>query len=189
MSLSATLKQATAKAHRRAESSELQHHLIRGTLDEECFTRYLAQLWCIHAKLEQLFDVHPSTAKLIDWSDAYRHSMRLEQDLGALGVVADDCTRIVATGRLLGAIESFVRQDPTALLGFFYVLEGSMNGNRFIVRALRRTETAARCLFAYFDPYGDEQSKRWAAIRVALDARQCRLETRTRRSGGRLLYV
>ena len=60
--------------------------------------------------------------------------------------------------------------EPAALLGFFYVLEGSMNGNRFIVRALRQNPAGARCSFAYFDPYGDEQPARSAVFKTALDS-------------------
>jgi len=43
------------------------------------------------------------------------------------------------------------------------VLEGSMNGNRFIARALQQTPGIAA--LSYLDPYGEEQRPVWQAYR------------------------
>jgi heme oxygenase len=167
--LAETLKHATSDAHRHAESRDLQRLLIRGALDDRLLAEYLAQLRSVHAELERLLDLHTNIARLIDWADAFRHSRRLDGDLAALGIAASDNQANAATARLLDTIQSSASREPASLLGFFYVLEGSMNGNRFIVRALRQSPAAARCAFAYFDPYGDPQPQRWAAFKFALE--------------------
>jgi heme oxygenase len=167
MNLADALKQSTAEAHKRAESRDLQRRLVQGRLEDDRLAAYLAQLQLVHAALERHFDDHESVAATIGWHDGFRHSARIGVDLDALDLVTDRDSN-EATRSALDAIDTAVGADPFALLGFFYVLEGSMNGNRFIVRALRHTPAAARCSFTYFDPYGDEQPARWGAFREAL---------------------
>ena len=65
----------------------------------------------------------------------------------------------------------FEGADPLLLLGTHYVLEGSMNGNRFMASAIRKAygfEGAEGT--RYLDPYGDEQRERWAEFKGVLDA-------------------
>lgn len=167
MSLADTLKEATGEAHKSAESREMQRRLVRGALDEPRLAAYLARLHRLHTDLERRFDLHPEIAGTIGWPDDFRHSARLERDVAELG--GDLLEPSPATDRALAEIDAAIAQEPASLLGFFYVLEGSMNGNRFIVRALRETPAAARCRFAYFDPYEATQPDRWASFRAALD--------------------
>jgi heme oxygenase len=169
--LSEALKTATAEAHRHAESRELQRQLLRGRLAPRLLVRYLGQLHRVHAELERLLDAAPRAAVWTDWSDARRHSRRLAQDLAVLGASEDTTAPTPTARRLLTDIGIAAERDPAALVGSFYVLEGSMNGNRFIVRALRQGSTGdRRCTFAYFDPYGDAQPTTWTAFKAALDA-------------------
>lgn len=167
--LSGLLKDATADAHRRAESGVLQRQMARGVLDEDQLIAYLGQLHRIHACLERGFDSHVRAAASINWCDEFRHSRNIQADLDALGAAPGGIPHLAGTRRLLNQIDAAAAAEPAALLGFHYVLEGSMNGNRFLARALRRGPAGSRCALAYFDPYGDEQPARWATFKATLD--------------------
>jgi heme oxygenase len=171
MSLSVALKDATAQAHRDAESREMQKQLVSGGLSETVLRLYLVQLRHLHAALERHLDAHPEVAQKINFADAARHSRRLDADLAALGVEDETIAGppLPATQRLLAEIDAEIAEEPATALGFFYVLEGSMNGNRFIARALRHTPAGERCDFTYFDPYGEAQPQRWAEFKTALE--------------------
>lgn len=55
------------------------------------------------------------------------------------------------------------------MFGALYVLEGSTNGVRFLARTLRKSWGLDGDGLAYFDPYGDEQPRKWAAHRREMD--------------------
>lgn len=172
MSLANTLRAATADAHRQAERRPLQLHLVRGTLPRPVLVAYLAQLEAMHEALESAIASSPVLAGWLDWSERYEHSRRLAADITALtdGEVPGFTG---VTRRIVDQIEHAEECCPHTLLGMFYVLEGSMNGNRFIVRALRQGPLAETCSFTYFDPYGEEQSSVWASFRAKLDSVEC----------------
>jgi heme oxygenase len=100
--------------------------------------------------------------------DEGRHVANLRADLGALGVDGKVALALPATARAMAAISRTIRVQPLALLGYNYVLEGSMNGNRFIARALSRT--LAVPALSYLDPYGDDQPAVWGAYRERMGA-------------------
>lgn len=168
MSLALRLKEATWASHQSVESRAWQRALARGEADPERLACYLAQLRRLHAALEAAADADPELSAALGFDDAMRHSRRLDMDLAALGGGAG-IAALPATLKLLLVVESAIAAEPAALLGLLYVLEGSMNGNRFLVRALRRGPNASHCDFAYFDPYGDAQPVRWTAFKAALD--------------------
>jgi heme oxygenase len=169
MNFTESLKAATTNAHQYAESRDLQRLLIRGVLAEHVLASYLAQLRRVHGAIESMFDLHQIWATSIEWSDSFRHTRRLDSDLANLSATQDELEPNLETERLLDAIERLAAEEPASLLGLFYVLEGSMNGNRFIVRSLRKSSTARRCSFDYFDPYGEQQPQRWAIFKANLE--------------------
>ncbi len=172
MTLSTRLKEATWASHQSAESRAWQKSLARGEAEPARLALYLTQLQRIHAALERLVDADPIVRAGLAWNDEYRHSRRLAADLEDLAVADSANARLPllpVTSAILDAIARAVATEPFALLGFLYVLEGSMNGNRFLVRALRRGSVAAHCKLRYFDPYGEQQPTRWAAFKLAFD--------------------
>jgi len=170
MSLAATLKESTARAHRRAESTDLQRGMAQGSLAEGHLVGYMAQLHRLHGDLERRMAAHPAVASLIGWTPEQEHSERLAQDLAELGTSVGAQPSLDATDALLGEIARLTDEGAIALIGLFYVLEGSMNGNRFIIHALRHTPAGQRCAFRYLDPYGTDQPAKWGAFRAALDS-------------------
>ena len=75
---------------------------------------------------------------------------------------------MVAVPSTVRALAAIAAADAPGLLGYNYVLEGSMNGNRYIARALSRTASAPAT--AYLDPYGEQQPAEWQAYRARMGA-------------------
>jgi heme oxygenase len=145
--------------------------MVRGGVSREDYAAYLSQLLAVHSALERHLaarrGVDPRVAGV--FSPRQLHSERLRADLGVLGGDAAASGLVPATLELVKAIEHAADSTP-ALLGYFYVLEGSMNGNKFIARALSRGLglTTASGL-SYLDPYGDEQRALWQSFKDAMN--------------------
>lgn len=178
-SLMARLKEATADLHRHAETRTLQRSLVTGVLPPATYRAYLIELHALHAALEAalapLADEQPALAFLRD--GALRHSANIAHDLATLaGGQPEACAAIDGGTAARRELVQFImdaasRRQILALLGSLYVLEGSMNGNRFIARALRKSWrlSGSECL-RYLDPYGDGQQPAWQRFREAMDA-------------------
>lgn len=163
------LKEATAEQHRDAERRRLQRHLATGRLAPGLVARWLGQMFLLHYALRREIErCRPATSLLSDIvRDDGCHVLNLRADLSALGSDADTVVPLTATARAISAICRASRLQPHALLGHNYVLEGSMNGNRFIARALSRT--LAVPALTYLDPYGEDQRAAWKAYRERMD--------------------
>lgn len=171
----ARLRRETADLHKQAESRPLQKHLGGGTLPRETYAAYMGQLLLLHEALERLLDeaagrdAHRGFAQA--WQSLARHSENLRRDLPALGASARNIEPLEATAALVREMRQWGGRGDVALLGALYVLEGSMNGNRFIRRALERAYTSPDGAgLSYLDPYGDDQRATWQAFRERMDA-------------------
>jgi len=171
----ARLRHETAELHRQAESRPLQKHLGAGTLPRETYAAWMSQLLLVHQTLERLLDEqirrasHPGFAQA--WQSLARHSDNLRSDLAHFGLDGDSIEALDATATLLADLQQWGEQGDPALLGALYVLEGSMNGNRFIRKALERgCASPDGAGLTYLDPYGDAQRPIWRAFRERMDA-------------------
>lgn len=164
------LKAATADAHRNAEQRQLQRDLVRGALAPALYGAWLGQMLLIHEALWRELVARagatPALARVV--RDEGRHVHNLRADLAALGHRAGGVEALPSTRRLQLLIAEAGASNPTALLGFNYVLEGSMNGNRFIAKAVGRSIQPPAV--AYLDPYGEEQRPSWQAYRERMNA-------------------
>ena len=160
------LKAATADQHAAAENHVFQRDLVRGEVSRTALAAHQSAMLdlvrLIHARL---------LAQGPDWQDFAQamgdHAGRLARDLENLGGGSHDRpSRAVLefAGALGGA-----RWTPEATLAAFYVIEGSMNGNRFIRRALVENRPELAGCLRYFDPYGKDQRARWKEFRSAID--------------------
>src|SRR5262249_23486156 len=127
---------------------------------------WLSQMFHVHAALEAaVAGVAESEPRVRVVDRPTAHSQNIRNDLAALGL---------AVAAPLPAVEALVPRISSAgiwaLVGMQYVLEGSMNGNKYIAMGVRRglglTPGAGD---TYLDPYGDGQRPVWAAYRAALD--------------------
>jgi heme oxygenase len=163
------LKEATAEAHRQAESRPLMRAIARGTVGRPRYVAHLEQLLLVHRTLEAAL----GRAAAPGWTGlglTSRHRVPdLEADLRSLGGSLTPAP-LPATTAALAAIE---RSSPLELLGRFYVTEGSTNGGRFLVKMVARSlalDPAARDGLRAIDPYGDQQPERWASFKGAMNA-------------------
>lgn len=166
-----TLRNETAEHHRRAEQHPFQQQLVRGLLPRPLYLRWLTQMLHVHAALEahleRLIRRHPRLAATFD--DSRRKEAALRADLAFLGGDAD-VPALPAAQALVADFDRLAAEEPLALLGALYVLEGSTNGSKYIARKVRpayglsATGEGSR----YLDPYGDEQPARWAEFKEAM---------------------
>ena len=165
-SLADHLKAGTATQHVAAENHGFQRGLVRGEVSRAALAAHQSGLLDVVRLIEARL-----LAQGPDWRDLAQamggHARRLALDLESLGG-GDQRVPSRAATRFAAALGG-VSWTPEATLGAFYVIEGSMNGNRFIGRAVaaKRPELA-ECL-RYFDPYGSSQRARWSDFRSAID--------------------
>ena len=165
------LKSATDEHHRRAEERPLQRAMIKGALPRETFAAYLGQLLHVHRRLEdplqRLASEHEPVAAV--FRSHYARQSDLQADLEFHG--HDIGPPTAATQAMIADIDRWAEEQPLALLGPLYVLEGSMNGNKFIARSLMQAwSLGPGAGFRYLDPYGEEQRAKWAEFRADMDA-------------------
>ncbi|MDH3525580.1 MAG: biliverdin-producing heme oxygenase [Acidobacteriota bacterium] len=161
------LRNGTRDLHVAAERQELQQRLAAGSLGRGDYVAWLEQMLLVHRALEgalaERMDADPRFAAVT------RRQLQvpyLLEDLAALGADPATIEAVPAVAAFASAAAAAARDEPLRLLGFHYVLEGSNNGNRFIVRALAprlglKAESGAR----YLDPYGPEQPALWQAFK------------------------
>ena len=162
------LKEATAEDHRAAEGHPLQQSLVDGTVSRERFVAFQSRV------LRLLRELAPRlTGGGPDW-ETFRaalsgHEARLAADLEGLDRQSNSARPPAPSA----ALDEFFRAldegpMPEGALGAFYVVEGSMNGNRFIRRAVAGSRPDLAAHLTYFDPYGDEQRGKWRGFREAI---------------------
>lgn len=170
MSVMETLKEKTWPLHQRAERHPLQAAIVRGKLPADQYAEHLGQMLLVHRALEK------HLAKLVDKDERVAKVVRPEQyqepylldDLAHFGGSTEP-DGLAPTNDLIDKFHAEASQRPLFLLGAHYVLEGSNNGNRFIVKAVRPAYGLEPGKGdRYLDPYGDEQPAKWAAFKDAM---------------------
>lgn len=163
------LKEATAEQHRDAERRQLQKEMVRGQLAAETYAAWLGQMFLVHQALREKIAVpradRPPLAAIV--VDEGLHVGHLRADLAAFGIEADDVAPLPSTQRAIQSIAQASESDPLSLLGYNYVLEGSMNGNQYIARALQHAPGINA--MSYLDPYGEMQRPSWQAYRERMN--------------------
>jgi heme oxygenase len=171
--ISTQLRDATTDAHHAIERRPLQKDIAAGTVAPLTLAQYLAQLQRIHETIESLLaslrTARPDTAPLLE--NDMLHSRRLADDLRAIRPADNAVDQPLAdTDRTIAHLHAAVSRHDIAVIGAHYVLEGSMNGNAFIVRGLRRSPAIVEQIgLSYFEPYGETQRARWQAFKFTLD--------------------
>lgn len=166
------LKQETWPLHQRAERSELQQLLVSGRLPRERYGAWLGQMRLVHGALERALESHAAGHGAIrrvyqTWQSKVAP---LDADLDFLGV-ARPIEPVSSVRGLAGRIASCAAARPIALLGMQYVLEGSMNGGKFIAKAVARAyQLNDGNGLRYLDPYGEAQRERWAEFKGLMNA-------------------
>lgn len=174
--ISTILKEGTADLHVAAERHPLQAALVRGQLSRQAFVAFLGQMLLLHRALEASIRrassaLGPGSALARVISADQFQEVNLRADLRHFGADPDAVAPLPATERAIADLEGDERQRPLALLGWWYVTEGSKNGATFIAKALRKVYALTPGEGdRYWDPYGATQRERWAAWKQAIDA-------------------
>jgi heme oxygenase len=167
------LRQATWPQHQHAEGRELQRALAKGALPCDTYIELLGQRLLIHCPLErELRRLRDADTRLRDVvrEELFQES-NLRRDLAHFAVNPDDVVPASATRRLIAEIGRMAKKQPVALLGHYYVFEGSKNGARMIASALRDAyELPSPEGLCYVDPHGSQQRVLWKAFKAAMNA-------------------
>lgn len=168
--LSQKLKIATGELHERAEKHPFQASVVDGRASRTAYAIWLRQLREIHATLESLFT--EQGCRVIECSsviDRDQFKTRLiDHDLRVLAPENSLVQTVPATEAIASRIRSDVAESPLSLLGYWYVLEGATNGNKFLARFLSRVFGGNDGL-SYLDPYGDQQRQTWMRWKTRID--------------------
>lgn len=174
-SLSTTLKAATHSLHQTAEQHPMQKALVGGRLTRGAYAGMLAQFHLVHEALESAIhttiDAGGSTGEALSavWRPQLAHADQVLADMAFFGGSRSAPTP--ATEALVTLIDDLAATKPLGLLGLNYVLEGSINGSRFIAVALRKVyELSGSDGTQSLDPYGDRQVAVWKRWKHDLDA-------------------
>lgn len=167
------LRDSTADLHKAAESHAMQRDLVKGALPVARYADYLEQLLIVHRALERaLVSTASGDDRLAGLEEAASmHVRHLETDLAEMGRDPGAIEPTNAAQDHAHAIERDATTDPILLAGHFYVLEGSMNGNQFIARAVKNvyglTPDAG---LAYLCSYGEAQRPTWTSFKERMNA-------------------
>ncbi len=99
--------------------------------------------------------------------DEHYHLAALREDLRAFEAAAVEPTP--GTQRFVAYIEHAARSNPLALLGVFYVFEGSTNGGTIIAMRVREL-LGPGVGTAFINPHGNEVRPIWMKWKTSVDA-------------------
>ncbi len=166
------LRDDTHDLHKAAEGQPFQMALIRGHLSESLFVAYLEQLFLLHQcfedRLTQALKTMPSVSHVVQ--PEHYHEARLYRDLNYFGNELRQLRPLPATDDFSAQLNTYVIDEPAALLGVHYVLEGSKNGGRFQAMKVREVYgLTGKDGTEYLDPYGDQQQAVWQQFKTAMN--------------------
>ncbi len=184
------LKESTRSAHNSAEGHEFQKQLGSGSLSKQLYTQYLSQLFLTHKALESAMASQPYMGSVV--SEDQLQTEFLKKDLTALGVDPSSVKPIALTEKMLERIDELAKTNPTALLGYHYVLLGSKHGGKFIASTMKKKFGFDDGGSIYFDPYGQEFQKHWQHFVNginAFDIKEPQVEPLMKAAGEMFTYV
>lgn len=172
--LMSRLREETKEHHTRAERKPIQGKLVSGRVTRDEYAAWLGQMYLVHVALEAAIENArslPGGSVLGVITPEQAHAARIAQDLKYFSVEPSSVNALPATAQLVNTIANAGRTDAIATLGMTYVLEGSMNGNSYLAKAVMRTLSLTPPEgLRYLDPYGPQQRERWQAWRAGVDA-------------------
>ncbi len=173
VSLADTLRERTKEAHTRAEKHPSQARLVKGEATRQEYAAWLGQMLHVWRALDGgLVSLARSDARVARMLKPYHaHAARVESDLEFLGYTPEQHPALPATARCMAWLTELATNRDPALVGAWYVLEGSANGGRFIAKAVSRSlNIAGPRGLAALDPHGEQQRQYWQTWRTDLDA-------------------
>lgn len=165
--LSLRLKTETQPLHTAAERHLFHQLLFTGALPLDRLAAQHAAAGRVQLAVEHALDAATSPEVRAVYRDHHRRSALYARDVLGLGA-APDAGASPEEAAFVSQIAAWASNDPVALLGALYVLEGSTNGGPFIQKAVARVSPGLS--LTALNPHGDQQAPRWAQFKTALDA-------------------
>lgn len=174
--LSTLLKTLTQPQHDEAEHHPL-HAILFGSEGavraREAYTRLLGQ----HLVIQETFDpmLRQAAAQTYTFRAMVRehhlHLNSLRSDMATLAIKGDLLHPAPATSRFVSFIKSCAAHEGSALLGVWYVFEGSTNGGTIIGKKMRELLGLGEGEGTRFiNPHGSFVRARWSEWKQTLDA-------------------
>lgn len=170
-SLALSLRERTADAHTRAERHPQQGRLVKGLCTKHDYAAWLGQMLPIWAAVDEGVSALAAKDARVRamHRDYHPHAARIRDDLRHLGQPAP--AALPATARFESLVRSLAASP--AIIGVWYVLEGSSNGGRYIARAVSRAlNLPGPDGLRGLDPHGEAQHERWGRWKADLDAQR-----------------
>lgn len=169
------LKAETQQLHDAAEHHPFQRTMFKGRLPIDAYTAWLGQMYLVHRALETALLGARSRVPAIDAvvTDVQFQVPYLLEDLEHFGIDPASIEPEPSTTRLAEHLAAISKDQPLALLGHHYVLEGSNNGGKYIAMSLRKAyDLQPGNGDKYLDPYGPKQTEVWAAFKEAMTSQR-----------------
>lgn len=171
-SIMARLKAETNESHVQMESHPFVEALVDHSLPLECYVRQLRALAIVHAGLERELAAAKEPRVAAIWSEDLRKLDLLLADIAHFesAAVLDSQPVVDAALALAERIRLLGIEQPIALVGYLYVLEGSTLGNALHGRDVVATfdlEKEAGC--RYYASYPDDVRGHWADFSARVD--------------------
>lgn len=184
------LRDETAEQHADAESRPLERAMAGGTLPRDVYVAWLGQRFLLHTVLEALVrDVaerDPRVGPIVTPDLFQENNLRADlqfferpierlQPLPPVQAICDAWRRLTdakSAGSQPAGSDQTTTQ-PIALLGAYYVFEGSKNGARYLMPRVAKThglDAELRDGLLYLDPHGERQRPLWMAFKERMNA-------------------
>lgn len=166
------LREATARAHERAERSAFVTELMDGRLDADAYVALAGQLLFVYRALESAGDrlaSHPVAAAVLD--ERLRRTPSLESDLVALGVDPSELSMLPATADYVAAIEASGHDAARFVAHHYTRYLGDLSGGQIIASKLRNLYGVSEDALTFYRFDGIDKLKRYKdGYRDRLDA-------------------
>lgn len=169
LGLATALRDRTREAHTKAERHPVQSRMARGVITREEYAAYLGQLLHVWNEIDDGLargaKRDPRIGAMVQ--EYHPHAWRVRSDLRFYG--RGEAAPLDVTRRMMEMVRA--AGDCAAIVGVWYVLEGSANGGRYIAKSLATAfKLDGRDGLMTMDPHGEAQRERWQEWRRALDA-------------------
>ena len=172
-STSQVLRVQTRARHDRLEQLPYFQRLLSGNLPLASYVGHLRALAIAHAVLEHGLEESADPVVKSVWRDDMRKWPLLERDIAFLSPRVSSGAAAVGAEAALQVTESMRRTRATnepALLGYVYVLEGSILGAKRLRPLVAQTfALSMEDGLHYLNNYGPQAENRWAEFRRRLD--------------------
>lgn len=136
-------------------------------------SRFAAQMACwltVHSQLEDAIAASETPACNVVWQSAMARTSHLRHDLACHGDVDMTASAATATMGVVTWIATLADQDPEALLGPLYVLEGSKLGGTILRKCLDEAYQCGPEALSYFWASGTSPMPDFKAFKERMES-------------------